>query len=807
MPLLRANMKGKPGQSKPVASAKVATRTPTPSKPVKARPLPAKPAPAPTPAKPQTPARPTAPVAGDSDDPFAIVHDTSKAIPISPRQTGRFTDPIVCPMCETAGFIPPQARGRDVRCSNPKCMAPVFMAPKNLQPPQATRQEAPAVKKSNTPLIASVVAVVVLAGGGLTYWFVLKEKPKAAAAPVFVPATPTQDVEPVIEDIVGPVHKPKPAEEKERTVQQALDGLSALALRDENIRVKALGCRLATVAFVLTGNEKRADEFLTQLKSVASATPHYQIEPLIKLAWLKHSQGKKDEAAKLVKEALELAPKIPTHGRDASDLSIQLAAGLAAIGDIEQAHKLLEEHLQATGSGYVSAAESIARDIGTFDIDLWLPGSMIGGWESPQRVATIVKLIHQNLPNEARQLIGKAKSPRAKLESGIAFLEATLLLTGLEKGEPAAEQLRNDLKSLPPAAQALLDLHTASLFLRQGKQDAAAPLLERAKTTLSSLPIPKPLEFKSQDYKTFLAQTPPDFEPLEMQALADAEYAVVQRRLGQHGEALKWGQNSLAVLRATTFSLERLRNAEAEISSQGSARFQQTLKTLFKLGSIDEARRKASEVNRQIASWKETAERRQTLQLLVLWELVDQTLAPQIKQEVERLSRAESLSDRENFLKSALMVRLEAPTVETPQQPLSPFLAHSPKTISSQYLWSKRQEILHAVRDKQFEQAIALIAGIATNEDSDYWITRLMNRLMREQSGASAAKAVQRISSSDLKERLARLLSAQAIALGQGNIAWEVAETSSTPITIRLNTQEGIVEGLTRHPPAETGKK
>ena len=54
---------------------------------------------------------------------------------------------------------------------------------------------------------------------------------------------------------------------------------------------------------------------------------------------------------------------------------------------------------------------------------------------------------------------------------------------------------------------------------------------------------------------------------------------------------------------------------------------------------------------------------------------------------------------------------------------------------------------------------------------------------------------------------LARLLSAQAIALGQGNIAWEVAETSSTPITIRLNTQEGIVEGLTRHPPAETGKQ
>src|SRR4051812_13176390 len=71
---------------------------------------------------------PAAPAA--DDDPFAIDPSVAaSAIPVS-RQPGPGKPlEVVCPMCETKGFVSLKAAGKQVKCCNPQCMVPIFTAP------------------------------------------------------------------------------------------------------------------------------------------------------------------------------------------------------------------------------------------------------------------------------------------------------------------------------------------------------------------------------------------------------------------------------------------------------------------------------------------------------------------------------------------------------------------------------------------------------------------------------------------------------------------------------------------------------
>jgi len=70
-----------------------------------------------------------------NDDPFAIEQaPTSKKVVLCSRKPmkGRLHR-VVCPMCDTQGFIPQAAIGRQVKCANTECLVPIFTAQKMAQ--------------------------------------------------------------------------------------------------------------------------------------------------------------------------------------------------------------------------------------------------------------------------------------------------------------------------------------------------------------------------------------------------------------------------------------------------------------------------------------------------------------------------------------------------------------------------------------------------------------------------------------------------------------------------------------------------
>ena len=94
-------------------------------------------------------------------------------------------------MCETAGYVPTSAAGKEIRCANPKCLVPVFTAPGI----QRKKADEPAPEKKGLPIILLVTLGLLLVLGGGAAWYVFN-RPGPANTPR--PAPPAGQVPPVL---------------------------------------------------------------------------------------------------------------------------------------------------------------------------------------------------------------------------------------------------------------------------------------------------------------------------------------------------------------------------------------------------------------------------------------------------------------------------------------------------------------------------------------------------------------------------------------------------------------------------------
>ena len=117
-----------------------------------------------------------APGKSDGDDfPFDTeIPGAKTAVQAMPGLSKGRSLKVVCPMCETAGYVPPTSAGKEVKCANPKCMVPIFKAPV----PVAEAPPPPPPRKSNVMLIGIITTVVMVVGGGIAY--VVTSQPVAA---------------------------------------------------------------------------------------------------------------------------------------------------------------------------------------------------------------------------------------------------------------------------------------------------------------------------------------------------------------------------------------------------------------------------------------------------------------------------------------------------------------------------------------------------------------------------------------------------------------------------------------------------
>jgi hypothetical protein len=610
-----------------------------------------------------------APPAGE-DDPFAVDQSaTANAIPVSRQQGPGKTLEVICPMCETHGFVSPKAAGKLVKCCNPQCLVPVFSAPaiKKEQPvvaPPPPKKKLPWLYIVGGALAAGIAAVCIVVmnqhgpdtlpplpttnlggdkrgvddGGGAD----ARQEEGNHAGGDKVAANGGEAI-----DAVGNVRR------------DALEHLAELSPKISKVQ-KSLYRRLIATACICAGDLKQANVHLDLLEKRDSPSPYEGVLPLVALAW-QQSADSPDEFKKTLEHVRSLAEKLPRRGRFATEAAVTAGALLAANGKADEARKLLADHRSEKGSEQVeqlAAAMQVVIDDKTFNLDATLPGRTVGDWQAPLEAAVLLILIHHGRWDDAFSWAGQSDNPLVAAELKTIWAESYLRLavpagdaTGLDRAKKAAE-------GLEPAGEARLLARLAAVKLSGGERPAAEDLLEGAKAQVAATtPLP---HVAVQGAKPLLDLKLPNATPYIQAALAAAEIAGVQAQLGQQDAA--W-ENVLLGLRllhgiAPSTSWKRERAAQLE-REQGKIK-DELAKVMGLKKDSDAIRRAFNQYREKFADVSKASDLRAYWQEEVLRSAAEFGLLDQVWDELQVLDRKASIHERDPLLETGLPLLVAA---------------------------------------------------------------------------------------------------------------------------------------------------
>ena len=773
---------------------------PTKATPVKGAPAKAAPTkptttgPAPGAKPPGRPAA-TAGLAAD-DDPFAIDPTAgSSAVPLSPKRTQSRPHPVKCPMCDTVGYAPESASGKEVRCANAKCMVPIFTAPDYAAPKPVEPEPEPSVFASPT-LWTFLAVVLILVGGGSVWYFVLRKE--TPATPVDVPIanndTPGNGLEtptPPPED----VPPPPPAGPTPGAVFAAtLTGFPDVAQDASQPLRKPLRRRFAAEAFALAGQPAAAREQLQRLTALPDDDPFYQIPPLTDLAWNALRQGDEPLARQTVAETLPLANSIPRQGFDPGRIAIAWAAAVARFGDVTAARNLLAAGADDDGAVDQSLADLRAAALfHAYNLDAELSDRPLRDRVQPKATATVFELFRHTAPQAARTLIAAATDSAVRADYYAAFAEATAAGPGTSDAKSAA--VTDLLQDAEPAVQVYV---LARAAVRMSGRDAAAAttFLNRAIAAAEALPQPEPVGTLTLEdvYRREL----PDRAAVRLRSAALAEAARAATRLDQNERAWTLVTAALEQLRAAGPSPAAIAQRSNEYNSLGITGLRGEMQRLLKL-SDDEARLAANEYRRKLRDAEAAATERFDLQSDLLTDAVGWGLGDRVLAEAKTRQAASDPATREAYLTGPAGGRL-----------LAAFLAAGNKPAADELLAA-------GVGENDIPAAASVEAGAAAFMEAKDPVSaaraifagrgstlprgartalalRLTSRAAATPPAAFAfAKA---IPDEAVREEALRLLAAQLAAAGKAPEADRLARGLQLVPTEKAAVGLGLVEGL-----------
>lgn len=603
-PFCGASMKAKPGAK---ASA--------PAKPAATKP--AAPTAKPT-AKPG--GKPDAKSAAD-DFPFdADMLQPSDAIAASATATKGRSLQVLCPMCETAGFVPTSAAGKMVKCANPKCMVPLFRAPAPAAPKPVAPPPPP--PKNNLVKLGIITTAVVAALGVGAYVFVsmsgtksnagrilspeeLKElgvsRPapnKTGTVPTVTPEGPAEGTSTTAD--AGPKSAANQAALK-AAIHKSMNEWALLA-GGQN-RSKPLCRRLAAEALAIDGQIKSAREQIGHLGSVGRDVPFYRVVPWVEVAWAEIA-AKNAEAAKLaLNSAITESASLPKSGRDRLITATYLAAALAGTDRLEDAWNALKERESSDVDGELAFAIcwlTFSRQAGdleaTYHLAPLLPRATM------QTAATTAVLTLRGQSAEALKFARSATVTNQKRDAFAGWIEAAVWLN---PAVPLAD-LQRELEALTPVQRGYLLARAARVATHQKNLDAAKALVTAAHELLMAEPVPK--EFTILPIKPLMKWKPTSSEELLGLATAIGEVAVAQHEIGDSAAAEASLNRLLDITRAVGPALALPAQKQSEIDGLGLAAMRDKLKKELELRSDDDTRQ-ALGVYRQIVTQLTTAAR------------------------------------------------------------------------------------------------------------------------------------------------------------------------------------------------------
>ncbi|MEX0728882.1 MAG: hypothetical protein WD065_21590, partial [Planctomycetaceae bacterium] len=741
----------------------------------------------------------------EPDDPFAFDSAITEkgVIPLLPRpQQGR-SHKIVCPMCETPGFTSTKAAGKQVKCSNPKCMVPLFTAPALEKPVAPAVPEVPESKTGRYVMLA-VVSLVAIAAG---VWFSIQEEPRQ-------PPQKTEPVTPLTNtgakkaegNYFDNLTKSKTANVDYSKLSvdeirgQALDSLIAAAQQRENNRSQTLCRRLAAESFAAVGMLDKAEEQLVLVKKDTRLVAYFPIPPLVDVAWLHLERNKPKEAAASVEQANQYAGKLPRRGRTTEIISTKLAAVLAAVGQIEPAQALLDRLPDQAERDSLGVLTRLSLASGDFDLDRVAKEMPLISWNAANEVIVTADIARHRQWKATEAWVRTLGDNVARMESLAQWGQLQIRLADDEK--PQSDALSSMIAELAPVQKAYVWSRMAQQYARSAKKKEAQAFVDRARQELSNLPAAEPMVYSSsKEIHSLSAIQFSDDKLLQMRAWGELAFA--EALLGHAETSWEAVSRALEYCRALAPSPTAMQNRLAALEGNGIDRLRGELRQALELKTEDQARLAANRYQRNLDLLASLADQRFQFQLSILDRASEWNLGSVLVDEILRRSSATDDNEHEPYLHSALpqwILFRARETAEGEQYPqLQEALVQSGAVADPRVVAA--DEIRQVIESKNYE----LIEQVFSRSQADkewinLWTLQLACRLCREQKSEQAVRFLLKQGDLAAREEGLYFVGGTAAREGQSRDFWKLVQTEKLIPTETAHACAGLVAGLTSTP-------
>lgn len=512
----------------------------------------------------------------DNDDPFAVAQSppAKKVLQCAPKPMKGRLHRVVCPMCDTQGFIPKAAVGRQVRCANKKCMVPVFeaegqdkerapQAPARVSDGEADkpRKKPKAPGEKNPMVMYAVVGGVLLA---LTLGFVayLNKPGVSQLGPANIPMPDYVENEPE-DTLKTEVEVPVVVDYRSKATALVEEMIKMARVTSGN-RDKPFCRRLTGDAFLRLGLDTQADAEFAQMQNISRNagrdTAYYRVGPLVTNYWKQLSAGDQAAADKRLAEANGLAGSIPKSGLLAVATTVSLAAALVESGDPSGAAELIRQHqpdvtvalqLDAARHGAWMVTSATLEDSGQ---DALAPGEVFL-WNEPLKTAVGVQLSARRRWDSALVWINTLSNPVTTADT-IAAVGHQML------NADASAETQQTLLAVAEAKDPETALRTVAV-LAQGK---SPDLWTQAVAKFKALPATE--QSIPSDVQSIIDADAPGLATMRHRAAAVTDFAIAAVSHGDEGVATEAIQATYAALISRLAPTAELRRACGELEAQ-----------------------------------------------------------------------------------------------------------------------------------------------------------------------------------------------------------------------------------------------
>ena len=744
------------------------------------------------------------------DFPFeADLPGAKTAIQATPNPSKGRTLEVICPMCETSGYVPPTAVGKDVKCANTKCMVPIFKAPA----PVAEAPPPPLPKKSNLVLVggATIALMAILGVGAIVAPSLMTTGPKpiqkgqlSEEAKAMMQELALDSQKPANSEATGSAKStPETKAETTKTIPtgpKSADELIAVALKQLNEvclagdkqRSKAFCRQLAADACFRAGDDAAANTHLEQLVNVGRSVAYYRIEPNLVRFW-RDWAGNKASAKKALDAAVADAPKMQKVGRNHLEVASQLAAALVVAGQQKEALDLLEEHHSSELIGQLAAQTQIASD---GRISRLTRTRSVMPWSRPQAVSTTSALAARGYLLEARKFAESQQDEGARVEC-LAFWSEELSKTKPKvEGIESLPEVAEAIKGLSPALAARVWARAACGRIAAGDQAGALATLKIAQNLIGSLPAPAEPEMPG--IKQAIGYKLPASLPLIQAATAAAEmsfaYSLSPDQIPLAEESLEL---SLTFIRGLAPAWSAVSAKLDQADQLGGSGLRDLIKKELQLKSDDLASQNVTKYRKALSDFREQSESRRDLQAQILTRMVDAGLKNKVWSVVSNRSAESNASRRDDFLNSAVTGRLlEAFQGSETEKAIQGAVGESLPA------WSDTGMVKALLRQQNLQEAGQYVSKLDSNSGHRDEVALIWATSLASTDQGDALGFISKLEDLVLKEEAYRLAAALMAQRGQTEAIMKHIGVV-LQATEKASLYRGLVVGLKAGPPAK----